>query len=66
MTTTVFVVTAGNIIDAYNEGGQNDNVYELFFDRTIAEQFASLFDFSNIEEKQIRTTAFFTPVKQTS
>jgi hypothetical protein len=56
MTTFVYLVVAGNIIDDYNEGNEStDNVIEVFDNCKAAEEFGTLYDFCKITQKELRT-----------
>lgn len=60
---TVYMVTAGNIIDDYNEKNDNtDNVVELFDNLEAAEQFGSLFDFHQIEMRELHSVGIVAQV----
>jgi hypothetical protein len=56
MTTTVYMVEAGNIIDDYNKTSKNtDNSIEVFDNLEAAELFGSLFDFHLVTPKELRS-----------
>lgn len=55
----VYMVTAGNVIDDYNEGNNaTDNVVEIFDNNAAAEAFGGVFDFYVVQVKDLRTKAF--------
>lgn len=55
----LFLVTAGNIIDGYNENNEcNDNVMEIFDNLPAAEKFGSLYDFHSVDVKELRTAGW--------
>lgn len=55
----VYMVTAGNVIDDYNESNEiTDNVVEIFDNMKAAEFFGSLFDFYVVQVKELRSTGF--------
>jgi hypothetical protein len=56
MTTTVYLVIAGNIIDDYNKTNENtDNMVEVFDNLEAAELFGSLFDYHSVTPKELRS-----------
>jgi len=56
MTTTVYLVVAGNIIDEYSNNNEgNENTIEVFDNLEAAELFGSLFDFHLVTPKELRS-----------
>jgi hypothetical protein len=56
MTTTVYLVVAGNIIDDYSKNNEgNENTIEVFDNLNAAELFGSLFDFYAVTPTQLHS-----------